>query len=1006
MSEVIASTTGVWAGAPHYGTQAGDNFGYSIALNFTGTRLAVGAPGYNSETGYVYVSDYNEISNTWSQVGSNIVGPHTSSRFGNSIDINWTGDRIIVGANTCSNVYVYDYSDNWAMTHVIDTSISSFGHCISLANDISSRLCVGAPDVNTIYVYEERGGSWNLDFSNVGTDFENVTPLSYGSFVPPFALSNLTYINVASSYSQYGYSVAMSAFGDHIVVGAPGTRLLQIDNTNSNATQTYTSNAYHADNPVNIPDNYGTFQIGHSRVFKCPLNGNWTTGVTQVGQLLRGNPDGIQLNAWDPLKCTLPGFGFNSHISYDGTVLLIISVEQGVKDVTRDFTRGHGRLQYYTYNDTDNTWELSQKIDGNHASRSGWGSALSYDGMRIGKADFNVEMFSQVFDWNGSSFYDTGSPVSKITGYGYLNANLHGFDYAMVNGEFVAVSAPGFNSNKGSVHVFKYDLTSTYNGNSLFSGYIKTEGLYIGSNDNSLTDGTKRILFGGTNGDNYYECSTIESRVYNSITSSEILIAKLPGNAGRNMEPDRVRIKAPNIILDVPRGDASGSESRYTENPVVIVTHNGNVGIGYDDTAKPSAHLDVKGDGYIKSKTSIGSYRQLDWRAFNDINLVASPYTDKTGCYLFYNTRDDTVLQSNIVNNTSFWYDRTTTMRGAASNVAYNTDLKSFTFTGAATSNILTDNYEGYNTANTTEYISLWVRFVSINTSYEQVLDLGGHTILSFKKDTVKLNVNSTDFTSSQTFANDTWYHIFIDINRIAGTKYTFTLYINTTQVISDLITPFNTSLLNRIIFGGGINGNIGTPLFTFGFSAQEKVELYKYGPPDEVLAVGGGATIAGKLGIGVTNPTEALEVNGIIRNNNPRFYAHNGSGSSTTTTGVINAFNLTHVNTGTHYNTSLSRFTAPLDGVYEFQFAALHRYMTGSGSCELSFAKNGTLISIRGVTYTFVTVSSDSDYNTADIMLELVKGDYIEPYIHVIDSGTDLYYGGGLTHFSGKFLG
>ena len=111
-------------------------------------------------------------------------------------------------------------------------------------------------------------------------------------------------------------------------------------------------------------------------------------------------------------------------------------------------------------------------------------------------------MFSQVFDWNGSSFYDTGSPVSKIPGYGYLNQNLHGFDYAMVSGEFVAVSAPGFNTNVGSVHVFKYDLTAVYNGNSLFSGYIKTEGLYIGSNDNSLTDGTKRILFGGTNGDN------------------------------------------------------------------------------------------------------------------------------------------------------------------------------------------------------------------------------------------------------------------------------------------------------------------------------------------------------------------------------------------------------------------------------------------------------------------------------------------------------------------------
>jgi hypothetical protein len=182
--------------------------------------------------------------------------------------------------------------------------------------------------------------------------------------------------------------------------------------------------------------------------------------------------------------------------------------------------------------------------------------------------------------------------------------------------------------------------------------------------------------------------------------------------------------------------------------------------------------------------------------------------------------------------------------------------------------------------------------------------------------------------------------------------------------------------------------------------------ELYKYGPPDEVLAVGGGATIAGKLGVGVTNPTEALEVNGIIRNNNPRFYAHNNTGGSISTAGVANVFNLTYVNTGAHYNTSLSRFTAPVDGVYEFQFAALHRYVFGTGSSELSFAKNGTLISIRGISFTYVTAISDHDYNTADIMLELVKGDYIEPYIYSVQSGTDIYYGGGLAHFSGKFIG
>src|SRR5210317_95923 len=247
MSEVLSTTTGVWAGNPHYGSQAGDEFGYSIALNFESTRLAVGAPGYNSDTGYIYVADYDEDTNTWTQVGSNIVGPHTTSRFGHSIDMDWTGDRIIVGANTASNVYIYDYSSGWSLNYVIDTSIASFGHCVSLAGDASNRLCVGAPDVNTVYVYEERNGTWNLDFSNVGTDFENVTPLSYGAGLTDrstWTYSNLTYINVYSTYTQYGYSVQMSAFGEHIIVGAPGTRFLQIDSTNSDATQVYQSNTH------------------------------------------------------------------------------------------------------------------------------------------------------------------------------------------------------------------------------------------------------------------------------------------------------------------------------------------------------------------------------------------------------------------------------------------------------------------------------------------------------------------------------------------------------------------------------------------------------------------------------------------------------------------------------------------------------------------------------------------------------------------------------------------
>jgi len=1014
MSEVLSTTTGVWAGNPHYGSQTGDEFGYSIALNFESTRLAVGAPGYNSGTGYIYVADYDEDTNTWTQVGSNIVGPHTTSRFGHSIDMNWTGDRIIVGANTASNVYIYDYSSGWSLNHVIDTSIASFGHCVSLAGDASNRLCVGAPDVNTIYVYEERGGTWNLDYSNVGTDFENVIALSYGT---PYEYNTINYINVNSQYTQYGYSVSMSAFGEHVLVGAPGSRLKQIDTTNSDATQTYLSNTYTQDPPPNLTNDNGNYQSGHARVFRCPENGDWTSGVTQVGQLLRGDPNGVTLSGWFPDFNSMPGFGFNTHISYDGNIITVVSVEQGEVTLLNQFTHTTGRTNYFVYNELEGVWEIKEYLYGGQNSRSGWGGGLSYDGSRVAKVALNQGQFSTMYDWNGNSFYETELPIDKISSsYGYQQSTLIGFDYAMVNGKYVAVSAPYFNSKTGSVHVFKYDLTSIFNGNSLFSGYIKAETVYIGTNDTGINDKTKRLLFGGTNGDDQYECSTVENRVYND-KSSELLMAKLPGNDGPRLYPDRVRLKAPGILFDCPRGDLLKNQSRYTESPVFVINGYQCTGVGHYSVMDPTAQMDIIGDTRTSSKFTVSSDRKMNWRGIRGPGN--DPLTEKTGCYLFYNTRDSNLITNGTLQNYSFHYDRGLKSSGTPTNVTHDTNVKALSFSGAS-SFVTTTEYEYYNEfrngtgIDLLEKNSLWVRFNNISTSYEQVLDLGGYTLLSFKEDTVRITLDggSDVFTSSQTFLNNVWYHVFLDINRQDsnnGQKYLFVLYINNINVLSGQSTNNFVlhALLNRIIFGGGLNGYIGTPLFSIDETSQSSTELYNYGPPDEVLAVGGGATIAGKLGVGVTNPTVPLEVNGIVKNKNPRFYAYNPAPNATTTsTGVLNVFSTTRVNTGLHYDTTLSRFIAPVDGTYIFKFAILHRYISVGGSCELSFAKNGTNINTRGVSYTYVTSSSDHDWNTAETMLDLQSGDYVEPFIYSITSGTDVYYGEDLSHFSGFLMG
>jgi len=302
-------------------------------------------------------------------------------------------------------------------------------------------------EFNTVYVYEERNGTWNLDFSNVGTDFENVTPLSYGAGLTDrstWTYSNLTYINVYSTYTQYGYSVQMSAFGEHIIVGAPGTRFLQIDSTNSDATQVYQSNTHIIGTtpPPIFTNNKGNYQSGHARIFKCPNEGDWTSGVTQVGQLLRGDPDGNRLDYWDHYRTSLPGFGFNTHISYDGNTILVTSVEQGVRSESVDYNTSAGRVSYYTYNTLENTWEHQQNITGGIGSLTGWGSALSYDGVRIGHTELNKSLFTKLYDWNGLAFYDVSLPISGISGYNYQQSTLLGYDFAMVNGKYAAVSAP------------------------------------------------------------------------------------------------------------------------------------------------------------------------------------------------------------------------------------------------------------------------------------------------------------------------------------------------------------------------------------------------------------------------------------------------------------------------------------------------------------------------------------------------------------------------------------
>ena len=254
-------TNTYWAGEKlgGYSTLVGrtnySEFGRGVDTSFDGRRVIVGAPGWGPSNtrgqnrGYVEIFDYNPSTDTWQTItGGYIESPDTTTGwgsginaddgltvmpqdskiytigggglFGESVSMNWDGDRIVVGAPGINKVYVYDYNGtSWGTPQTISRpaiDVTSFGHCVSLACDKGDRFAVGAPESNKVYVYEKLGTatSFTLVYTDNGSGLTNSLPTSWGGS-----------ITLHPGYNGYGYHVKMADFGDHMIVGAPGTHL-------------------------------------------------------------------------------------------------------------------------------------------------------------------------------------------------------------------------------------------------------------------------------------------------------------------------------------------------------------------------------------------------------------------------------------------------------------------------------------------------------------------------------------------------------------------------------------------------------------------------------------------------------------------------------------------------------------------------------------------------------------------------------------------------------------
>lgn len=122
---VFENISGTWTqvGSRIIGEAENDSSGISISLSSNGGVVAIGAAGNDgngNSAGHVRV--YQNISNTWLQVGIDIDGEEALDFFGENVSLSGNGDTLVVGATT---MYTLGTKKGYAKVYDLSAVLSS-----------------------------------------------------------------------------------------------------------------------------------------------------------------------------------------------------------------------------------------------------------------------------------------------------------------------------------------------------------------------------------------------------------------------------------------------------------------------------------------------------------------------------------------------------------------------------------------------------------------------------------------------------------------------------------------------------------------------------------------------------------------------------------------------------------------------------------------------------------------------------------------------------------------
>lgn len=303
------------------GTAANVKSGSSVSLSDNGKIVAIGSPNYSNgtKTNSGLVRIYENVSGTWTKIGNDIVGNTAEGFFGHSVSLSSDGKFVAIGAYGVNArggftgvVSVYEnITNNWTRmsSEIIgDNANNYFGFSVSLS-DNGQIVAIGAPFTN--YTYSIQGMVKVYEYRKKNTTSTNKTWNQIGST-----------IYGSEIYNYFGYNVCLSADGSLLAVGSTGgtsnvklyknvsgtwtlDSTIQEQKTGENLGHSVSLSADGNTVAIGAPYNdVNGYQSGQARVYQ-KISGIWT----QIGSSISGN-SGSQT-------------GHSVALSADGTILAV-----------------------------------------------------------------------------------------------------------------------------------------------------------------------------------------------------------------------------------------------------------------------------------------------------------------------------------------------------------------------------------------------------------------------------------------------------------------------------------------------------------------------------------------------------------------------------------------------------------------------------------------------------------------------------------------------------------